>query len=335
MASNMIGFKISPLRAFWQFVGAANPTQMKYIKPEFYTVGTIQDLGATANPNTLVTLRGDGNNVTGTTKMAYNRLNPKNTFNKFGDVLKRPTVLVYWKNVPTGAQATTVGTIISNLNRSLGLAFDTESIYKDFDGSKAVTIPVDGTTVDVDIVVSQANSLRFRPDATNPLKVKLKMVGSELFGMVYNREIKPLMGSVSTIPLNNGGFVNTTGGKRNANMALYNVEFDDIFDGLVFADDIEPYADATGFGGPVKDLINERLTTLGLDVQIVDKVILANGIAPADIFTTAPDKTAGGNPRMAGGIVVEQAAFTAGVTSAVTGKLTLHLRNQGSWDLPS
>jgi len=333
--NNMRAFNVPPVRAFWQFVREANPGQLKYIHPEYYTVVGIQDLGATANPNTLVTLRGDNLKVTGQTKMAYSRLNPKNTFNKFGDVLKRPTVLVHWKNVPVGAQATTVGTVIASLNRSLGLAFDTSSTHKDFDGTKAVTLPVDGATVDVDIPVSMANSLRFRPDATNPLKVKLKMVGYEVFGAVYGRDIRPLMGSVNAIPLNNGGLINTTDGKRNVNMALYNVEFDDIFSGLVYETDIAPHADATGFGGPVKDLINERLTQLGLDVQITDKVVLANGVAPQDIFLAAPDKTAGGNPRMAGGIVVEQSAFSQGVTSAVTGKIILHLRNKGSWADPS
>lgn len=332
---NMRAFDVPPLRAFWQFIAEANPAQTKYIKPEYYTVATIQDLGAAANPNTLVTLRGDGMHVTGQLKMALNRLNPKNTFNKFGDVLKRPTVLVHWKNIPATAQATTVGTVIASLNRTLGLAFDTTSVNKDFDGAKAVTLPINGTTVDVDIPVSLANSLRFRPDAANPLKIKLKMVGYELFGAVYIREIRPLMGSVNAIPLNNGGLINTLDGKRNVNMALYNVEFDDIFDGLVYETDVAPHADATGFGGPVKDLINERLTQLGLDVQIVDKVLLANGVTPQDIFLATPDKTTGGNPRMAGGIVVEQAAFTQGVTCAVTGKLTLHLRNKGSWDLPS
>lgn len=333
--SNMRAFDVPPLRAFWQFVGEANAGQLKYIKPEFYTVSVIQDLGATASPNTLVTLRGDGINVSGTLKVALNRLNPKNTFNKFGDVLKRPTVLVHWKNVPATAQATTVGTLIASLNRTLGLAFDTSSLYKDFDGTKAVTLPIDGSTVDVDIPVSLANSLRFRPDAANPLKIKFKMVGYETFGAVYTREIRPLMGSVNAIPLNNGGFINTTDGKRNTNMALYNVEFDDIFDGLVYETDIAPHADATGFGGPVKDLINERLTQLGLDVQIADKVLLANGVAPQDIFLAAPDKATGGNPRMAGCIVIEQAAFTQTGMCAVTGKLSMHLRNKGSWDLPS
>lgn len=328
---NMRAFNVPPLRAFWQFVAAANPAQIKYIKPEYYTVAAIQDLGATASPNTLVTLRGDGTHVTGSQKMALNRLNPKNTFNKFGDVLKRPTVLVHWKNVPVGAQATTVKAVIASLNRTLGLAFDTDSIYKDFDGAKAVTLPVDGSTVDLDIPVSMANSLRFRPDAANPLKVKLKMVGYETFGVVYNREIRPLMGSVSQIPLNNGGFISTLDGKRNVNMALYNVAFDDIFDGLVYETDIAPHADATGFGGPVKDLLNERLMNLGIDVQITDKIVLANGVKPQDIFEAAPDKAAGGNPRMAGGIVVEQSAFTQTGTDAVTGKITLHLKNKGSW----
>lgn len=332
---NMRAFNIAPLRAFWQFVAAANPAQIKYIKPEFYTVTAIQDLGATASPNTLVTLRGDGTNVTGSQKMALNRLNPKNTFNKFGDVLKRPTVLVHWKNVPVGAQATTVKAVIASLNRTLGLAFDTDSTYKDFDGAKTVTLPIDGTAVDLDIPVSMVNSLRFRPDAANPLKVKLKMVGYETFGLVYTRNIRPLMGSVNAIPLNNGGFISTTDGKRNVNMALYNVAFDDIFDGLVYETDVAPYATASGFGGPVKDLLNERLMNLGLNVHITDKIILADGVTPQDIFLAEPNKATGGNPAMGGGIVVEQAAFTQTGNDAVTGKIVLHLKNKGSWATPS
>lgn len=157
-----------------------------------YTVGSVTDLGDTANPNTSAILTGDGVAIVGTKAITFNRLNPKNTFGKFGTVLKRPVVDVFGRAGMVAGTSMSISALAEAISRTLGVCITAQGTYADVDGTTAVTIPALGSAVDVDLVC-KATSLRFRPSATDKLGVRLRNSGARWTAAVGADDVRSLV----------------------------------------------------------------------------------------------------------------------------------------------
>ena len=314
----MEGFKLYPLEALFAFLRKANPTYANKLLPENFTIGTITNLG-TANPNTKVVLQGNGAAVMGNITIAYNRLNIKKVFNAFGSVLKRPVVRIHRPDKTT--TTVTVATIIQELNETLGINFDTISVYKDFTGSTSITLPAVGSYIDVDIPVdgSTTTSLRLVPDASNPLQVRIVVGGYTLVGYVTDRVIRPLIGVTPLMPLRQNGLVNLTEGKKVTQFLAYNQDFTSVFDGL-------DHATETAKGqliGPVVSRFNARMAELGIGISCPTYLKLKSGSLAHQIYTTTPDPLTGGNPRFSSQVQIDTANLVRSEGYSVAGPLYL------------
>ena len=168
-----VDLKLSPLAAFDKMLESDNPTAATAA----YTVTNITDLGATANPNTSAMLNGDGISAFGSVSVTFNRLNVKNSFSKFGDVIRRPAIDIRSVGNITAGQKITLSTISTAIEKSLGLNLRTGGDYPDADGAQTVTAPALGGYVDMDVVINKANSLRFRPSSVDKLPIRLRYSG--------------------------------------------------------------------------------------------------------------------------------------------------------------
>ena len=86
-----------------------------------FVIGAITDLGAAANPNTSATIIGDGINCQGEEVITFNRLHPKNTFGKFGAVVKRPVIdAIGMATIIAESTATALGgSVVAAINAKL------------------------------------------------------------------------------------------------------------------------------------------------------------------------------------------------------------------------
>ena len=314
----MEGFKLSPLEALFSFLRKANPTNANKLYPANFTIGTLTNLG-TANPNTKIVLMGTGAVVSGSITVAYNRLNIKKVFNTFGSVLKRPVVKIHRPDKTT--TTVTVAQIIQEINETLGINFDTISVYKDFSGTTSITLPAVGSYIDVDIPVdgSASTALRLVPDAANPLQVRILVAGYTIVAWITDRLIRPILGASPLMSIRQGGLVNTTDGKRVAQFLAYNQDFTSVFDGL-------NHTTETGHGtitGTAVTRFNAKMAELGIGVSCATELKLKPGNYAHRIFNTVPDNALGGNPRFASNVVLDTANLTLADGYSVAGVMLL------------
>lgn len=184
--------KLRPLAAARKQVMEANP----YLTSDTFNFESITDLGASANPNTTAVIVGDNVHANGKATVAFNRLNPKNLFGRLQDVVKRPSVLVMGYDDVSGAKTVTLSTLAEAISRSLGLDLDTVSAFRDVDGSQTVNLPAAGGYVDYDITVNSANSLRFRPSATDKIPVRFVAAGKRWQNDARNQDCRLLLPNV-------------------------------------------------------------------------------------------------------------------------------------------
>ena len=162
----------------------------KYLPSHSYTIDNIVDLGAAANPNTSARLNGSGVQTVGSQVITFNRMNPKNTFGKFGAAVKRPVVQVHARDGQVGG-AMTLTALAEAINRTLGVALACSGTYADLDGTTTVTMPTAGGYVDVDLVLNKANSLRFRPSATDKMPLRLVAAGRRWPATINSDDVRP------------------------------------------------------------------------------------------------------------------------------------------------
>jgi hypothetical protein len=317
----MEGFKLSPLEALFSFLRAANPTYANKLIPENFTIGTITNLG-TANPNTKVVLQGTGAVVSGNITVAYNRLNIKKVFNAFGSVLKRPVVKIHRPDKTT--TTVTVAQIIQEINETLGINFDTISVYKDFAGSTSITLPAIGSYIDVDIPVdgSASTSLRLVPDAANPLQVRILVAGYTIVAVITDRMIRPILGATPLMTLRQNGLININDGKKVAQFLAYNQDFTSVFDGI-------NHTTETGHGvitGAAVTRFNAKMTELGIGISCSTSLKLKSGEYAHNIFKSTPDPLAGGNPRFTSNVLIDTTNLTLADGFSVAGTLPLGIK---------
>ena len=320
----MSAFK-KPFRlAFWDFARAANPAMADKISPKNMEVYSITDLGATATPNTLVKLLGNGASVSGNINLAYDRLHPKNTFATFGNTVKRPTVRFYHNSTIRIAMTMTVADVIQAINTTLGASIEVVGEYKDLDGTAPVSLPAIGGSIDLDLKVTNPKSLVFRPDAVNGIPVRLVVEGHYLRGVTEHGTFRPITNSLSIISMNNGGYIADKNPKVNLQVMVYNVDFSDVFYSLNLQNDIIAKTSGGVITGPLVTAINNKLAALGLGVT-TSGLKLESGSVEA-LYDTAPDASLGDNTRMARVVRFTQDSFVAAAGFAVTGPVALHLK---------
>ena len=321
----MEGFKMTPLDALFAFLKKANPTDASKLRPEFYTLSTLTNLG-TANPNTKVTLTGDGVNVLGTKIVAYNRLNIKKVFNVFGSVMKRPVVKIHKTN---GAATTvTVAQIISQINQTLGINFDTVSAYKDFTGSTSFTLPAVGSYIDLDIPVDGTSlALRLIPDAANPLQVRILVAGVVIIAVINEHYIHPFIGSTPFIQLRNNGLLSVNTPLKTVQFLTYNKDFTSVFDGLNHTTETGHYT----LTGDVVTRFNAKMAELGIGVSCSGVLKLSTKQYPHQLYSSTPIATEGGNPRFTSNVIVDRTSLTIDPAFAVLGDLRLPMNPVIGW----
>ena len=320
----MEGFKMTPLDALFSFLKKANPATASKLKPEFYTISALQNLG-TANPNTKVTLVGDNVNIVGTKIVAYNRLNIKKVFNVFGSVMKRPVVKIH-KNDNT-TTTVTVAQLIAQINQTLGIDFDTVSTYKDFTGTTSFTLPSNGNYIDVDIPVDGSTlALRLIPDAANPLQVRILVSGVVLIGALTDHFIHPFIGSTPYIQLNNAGLLSISSPKKTVQFVVYNKDFTSVFDGLNHATETGHYT----ITGAAVTRFNAAMAALGIGVTCAGPLKLSTKQYPHNLYVSTPDPQAGGNPRFTSNVIIDSSCLTVDSNHSVLGDLRLPI-NPTAW----
>src|SRR5574344_2314284 len=122
-------FKLNPVDAIYSQICEANPL----LKPGTFTITSVTDLGAAANPNTVATIVGDGISTIGTKQVTFNRLNPKNTFSKYAAVIKRPTIDVFGVDAPPAGQNMALAALANDISKVLGINLATAGTYADAD----------------------------------------------------------------------------------------------------------------------------------------------------------------------------------------------------------
>lgn len=320
----MSAFKKPFKLAFWDFAKAANPALANKISPKNMDVFSITDLGATATPNTLVKLLGNGVNVTGNINLAYDRLHPKNTFATFGNTVKRPTVRFHHNSSAKIAKTVTVADVVQAINTSLGASIEVVGEYKDLDGAASVSLPAVGGSLDLDLKVTNAKSLVFRPDSVNGIPVRIVVEGNYLRGVTEHGTFYPITNALSAIRMNNGGYVADENPKVNLQVTVYNVDFSDVFYSLDLQNDIISNTAGGVITGPLVTAINSKLAALGLGVT-TSGLQLESGSVEA-LYDTAPNVSMGDNTRMARVVRFTQTSFVAAAGFAVTGPVALHLK---------
>lgn len=316
----MEGFKKTPLEALFSFIAKANPTKASKINPAFFTVSTLTNLG-TANPNTTVKLQGNGVDVTGIITVAYNRINIKKVFNVFGSVLKRPVVKIH--KADNSTTTVTVKDIITQINATLGIDFDTVSVYKDFAGTGTFTLPAIGASIDVDIPVDGGSlSLRLIPDAANPLQVRIYAQGYIILGVITDRYIRPFISASGYLSLKNAGLVNLATGNAVINAQLYGADFTSVFDSVDFATQTDRYK----LKGDVVTRFNDKLTALGIGAMCAGDLVLSGQHAHR-IYATAPVADSGGNPNFTSNVVIDPTCLTFNSGVSAANKVYLGIRN--------